>query len=175
MSRNVWISFLVRLFIIFFLQIFVFNYYEWLGSYMVCLPLYALVILPIPLPWYAGLIIAFLMGLLQDIFTTMQGLHAASFTFIAFVRFSLVKLFLKNKHEIDMVLIDSTFLGWDKWALYILSVIFIDAFVIFTLQYFSTNMPSHLLKDIALQSFLNFIFLIAIEALIVSVVKKSSQ
>jgi rod shape-determining protein MreD len=174
MNRNIWISFLIRLFIVFFLQIFVFNYYEWLGSYLVCLVLYALVILPIPLPWYAGLIIAFLMGLLEDIFTTVQGLHAASFTFIALVRPSLVRLFLKNKQEIDMVLIDSTYLGWNKWALYVLFVVFMDAFIIFTLQYFSTNIAGYLLRDIVLQTLLNFVFVVAIEALMVSVVKKNS-
>lgn len=161
-----------RSLILLFLQIFVLNYYAWSHSYTPFPYIMILLLLPLPLPWYAGLLVGFFLGVIEDIFTTKQGLHSASLTLLAFVKPVVLQTFSRLDDFDDGNIIDSRSLGWRKWIGYVLFMTLIYCSVLYFLQYFSFYFKVVILKDILLCTAVTFLFILAFEMLFQILKKK---
>ncbi|MCX7696905.1 MAG: rod shape-determining protein MreD [Bacteroidales bacterium] len=166
-------EFLWRSLFILFFQIFVLNYYTWHQSYTSFAYIMILLILPLPLPWYAGLLVGFFLGLMEDIFTTKQGLHAAALTFISFIRPSVLQLFSRMEVFAEGSLVDSKLLGWRKWLGYVLLMTLIYSTVLYFLQYFSFRFQFTILKDIIFCTIITMFFIISFEMIFLIIKKKA--
>lgn len=87
-----WIKIIVFILVVLCLQISVFtgiNYFRFASPFIYPI---ILVLLPIELSHIKSIIISFLIGALIDTLTHVSGLHAATFTFLGFIRPFLLRL-----------------------------------------------------------------------------------
>jgi len=130
------LKYVVQFVVLCLLQVLVFNNIQ-LGGYLNPFPyVYFLLILPIGISRVSLLLIAFLLGLVIDIFTNTGGIHAAACTVIGFYR----PLFLnaqspREGYELQMAP-NTKSLGIGLFALYAALMVFIHHLVLFYLEIF---------------------------------------
>jgi len=99
--------------------------------------LYILFVIMYPLRKDRGpfLLLAFLLGLLIDIFLNSGGTNAAATLFIAYIRLPILKGVLR-KSELDFVVFNITKQPFLKMLSYVSILAFIHSLIVFTLEYF---------------------------------------
>jgi len=81
------------------------------------------------------LFLAFLLGLVIDIFSNSGGINAAATLFIAFIRIPVLKSVL-GKREIDYSITSINKLPYPKIFIYVIILTFVHHFIVFALEYF---------------------------------------
>lgn len=123
---------------------------------------YFIITYPRNISRWLGLLMAFTLGLLVDIFMNTPGMAAASLTLIAFIQPVVLELFLDRESEEDLKPSVKT-LGWLKYCAYAFFLLFVYSLVFFALEMFAF---SNILQWLfcALASFaLTCIFIVVIE------------
>ena len=102
------------------------------------------------------LFLAFLLGLIIDIFSNSGGTNAAATLFIAYVRLPILKYILR-KSEIDFVVFNITKQPFLKIVSFVSILIFIHSLIVFTLEYFKLSDISIILSRTILTSIFTII------------------
>lgn len=143
------------------LQVLIFNKFDLFGIYDPYVSVVFILIFPIKINRISFLIISFFFGLTLDFFTNSLGLNAAAFTIIAFLKPSIMNFVFGNfydPHAVKMIknyIVESTI--YQK-ILYVLIIIFIHHFVMFSLESFAINQLTIILQKTIYSSFLSLIF-----------------
>ena len=151
----------LRFFLFAALQVVVFNNLQ-LNAY-VNVFIYTAFILLLPFEIHGGLllVLAFLMGLLMDVFSNTGGLHAAASTFMAFCRPGVLR-FISPRDGYDSAsspTIASMGFGW--FVTYALMLVFLHNLVCFFLEAFRMSEFFFTMAKIILTTFVTVLLLIA--------------
>ena len=88
-----------RVLVLLFLQVFVFNYVHFLGFLNPNLYLLGLLLLPLSIPMSAQYLVAFLTGLVVDVFSMTYGVHASASMWLIFMRPIILRMMTFGKRE----------------------------------------------------------------------------
>ncbi len=114
------------------------------------------------IPKWALLLWCFALGLAVDAFNNTPGLATTSLTLVGLLQPYVLSLFL-NRESADNLLPSIATLGWGKYLFYATIIIFIQCFVIFSLEAFSFFNWLHWLLCIAGSFLLTLIIVLTIE------------
>lgn len=126
---------IIKIIIFALLQVFVFNHINFLGSYQPYIYIVFVFFYPPYQNKYALLILAFLLGLMIDIFEYTGGIHAFALTLIAFIRNPIIKL-LAGKQEYEMEFFTFHSLSFAQWIFYLSILTCLHHLILLTLENF---------------------------------------
>ena len=144
------VNIIIRFVLLVLIQGLVFNKFDLFGIYDPYVSVVFILIFPVKINRISFLIISFFFGLTLDFFTNSLGLNAAAFTIIAFLKPSIMNFVFGNfydPHGVKMIknyIMESTI--YQK-ILYVLIIIFIHHFVMFSLESFAINQLTIILID----------------------------
>ena len=136
MSSRPYIAFLF-LFLL-FLQVFVLNNILFLGYINPYLYVAFVVLYPLKKERYAFFFLSFFLGICIDFFTDSGGINAFSLLFVAYIRLFFLRLILK-KTEHDYLLFNLSAEPFGRVFNYVISLIVIHHFILFSLANFSSQ------------------------------------
>lgn len=90
---------IARILALLFLQVFVFNYAHFLGFLNPNIYVLGLLMLPLSMPMSAQYFIAFLTGMVVDLFSMTYGVHASAAMWLIFMRPIILKMMTYGKKE----------------------------------------------------------------------------
>jgi len=136
MNKALYITFLF-LFLL-FLQVFLLNNILFLGYINPYLYVAFVIFYPLKKERYLFLFLSFLLGLSIDFFSDSLGINAFSLLFIAYLRLFLIRIIFK-KTEQDYLLFNLDQEPFGKVFNYVISLVVIHHFILFSLANFSTQ------------------------------------
>ncbi len=136
MNKALYITFLF-LFLL-FLQVFLLNNILFLGYINPYLYVAFVIFYPLKKERYLFLFLSFLLGLSIDFFSDSGGINAFSLLFIAYLRLFLIRIIFK-KTEQDYLLFNLDQEPFGKVFNYVISLVVIHHFILFSLANFSTQ------------------------------------
>lgn len=136
MNRVIYVTFLFLSLL--FLQVFVFNNILFLGFINPYLYIAFVIFYPLQKERYLFLFLTFLLGVSIDFFSDSGGINAFSLLFIAYIRLFLVRVIFK-KTEQDYLLFNLNQEPFGKVFNYVIILILIHHFILFSLANFSTQ------------------------------------
>ena len=136
MNKVLYITFLFLSLL--FLQVFVFNNILFLGYINPYLYIAFVIFYPLKKERYLFLFLSFLLGISIDFFSDSGGINAFSLLFIAYIRLFLVRIIFK-KTEQDYLLFNLNQEPFGKVFNYVIILILIHHFILFSLANFSTQ------------------------------------
>ncbi len=136
MNRVIYIAFLFLSLL--FLQVFVFNNILFLGYINPYLYIAFVIFYPLQKERYLFLFLTFLLGISIDFFSDSGGINAFALLFIAYIRLFLVRVIFK-KTEQDYLLFNLHQEPFGKVFNYVIILILIHHFILFSLANFSTQ------------------------------------
>ncbi|MBE6317986.1 MAG: rod shape-determining protein MreD [Bacteroidales bacterium] len=125
--------------------------------------IYLIIRLPMTLNINYVLTISFIMGLIIDIFSNTQGMHALSCTIIAFVRKPLLKLYIPREEDITDGDVSIKSIGFASYFKYLLSIILIYCTCVFVVESFSLFNIYRLITQIISSSVISLIIILGID------------
>jgi rod shape-determining protein MreD len=144
MSKAPYIAFLF--FSLLFLQVFLLNNILFLGYVNPYLYVVFVIFYPLKKERFLFLFLSFLLGLFIDFFSDSGGINAFSLLFIAYIRLFFIRVILK-KTEQDYLLFDLHQEPFGKVFNYVIILIVIHHFILFSLANFSTQNFSDVLVN----------------------------
>ena len=121
-----------------FLQVFLLNNILFLGYINPYLYVAFVIFYPLKKERYLFLFLSFLLGLSIDFFSDSGGINAFSLLFIAYLRLFLIRIIFK-KTEQDYLLFNLDQEPFGKVFNYVISLVVIHHFILFSLANFSTQ------------------------------------
>jgi len=144
------------------LQVFVLDNVHFMGVFLPLIYIYALLRWPSDLSPGLVVILSFLLGFSVDILSNTPGMHASATTFIGFLRYPVLRLFVL-KEDIGSRDVTERFLGIGTYWKYAFFLVIVHHTVLFFLESFSFVNWLLLLEKIPVCSLLTLIFIFAIE------------
>ncbi len=136
MNKIVYISFLF--FSLLFLQVFLLNNVMFLGYINPYLYVAFVIFYPLKKERFLFLFLSFLLGLSIDFFSDSGGINAFSLLFVAYIRLFFIRVIFK-KTEQDYLLFNLQQEPFGKVFNYVIILIVIHHFILFSLANFSTQ------------------------------------
>jgi len=136
MNKALYITFLFLFLLL--LQVFLLNNILFLGYINPYLYVAFVIFYPLKKERYLFLFLSFLLGLSIDFFSDSGGINAFSLLFIAYLRLFLIRVIFK-KTEQDYLLFNLDQEPFGKVFNYVISLILIHHFILFSLANFSTQ------------------------------------
>ncbi len=157
-NRAIWWTMLVLL------QVFFFNHVHLLGYATPFIYLFIVVKLSSDISRHALMLWAFLLGLLIDAFSDTPGMNAAAAVFLAFLRPTLLRLFVpRDANDTFTPSIHS--MGLSSYVKYLSMCVLFHHLLLFTIAFFSLASPLELLLRIVSSALLTVVCLLAVEGL----------
>lgn len=125
----------IRFVVLLLLQVLLLNHVNFLGFINPYLYILFLILYPFNSPQSLFMILAFLLGLSIDAFEDSGGIHAAACVFIAYIRPVILRFSFGISYDYQTVKLSSTPYG--ARIGYILLIVFLHHFLLFTLEMFS--------------------------------------
>ena len=145
-------------------QIFVLNKIQFLGYLNPYLYILFILALPVRVPQWVTLLLAFVLGLTIDTFSNTMGLHAFAAVFMAFFRFPVIKLIVTVDERLNPSPSFHTF-GITNYLKYALILVAIHHVVLFFMEAFSFAHVGILLLRILLSVLVTSMLIAAIQLL----------
>ena len=131
------------------------------GLFIPIIYIYSLLRWPPDLPTPLAVVLGFVLGLAVDILSNTPGMHAAATTFIAFIRYPILRLFVL-KEDLGNKDISIYTIGTNAFWKYAIILVFIHHAILFMLEALSLTNGLMLLK-IPICSILTLVFIGALE------------
>jgi len=125
-----------RFIVLVLLQVLVLNHIDLFGYLNPMVYIIWVVLFPIRKNQTALLVFSFLLGLSIDVFSDSGGINAAATLCIAYLRLPILKAVLR-KSDFDFILFNIRSIAFSKALLFIIILIGIHHFIVFSLEYFS--------------------------------------
>ena len=158
LNRALWWTVLVLL------QVFFFNHIHLFGYATPFIYLYIVVKLSSDISRHALMLWAFLLGLLIDVFSDTPGMNAAAAVFLAFLRPTLLRLFVPRDTNETFTRSIHT-MGLSSFVKYLSMCVLFHHLLLFTIAFFSLSSPLELLLRILSSAMLTVCCLLAVEGL----------
>ena len=154
--RNI-ISFVVLVLV----QVLVLNNIHFMGYINPYIYVLFILLLPVRFLRHFTLILAFVLGLLIDIFSNTYGIHAFSTVLIAYLRPFAINLFTNIEEDTNPIPSFNSF-GMFAFSKYVITLVFIHHTSFFLLEVFSFTAFGHTLLRIVLNTLITTIILLGI-------------
>lgn len=125
--------------------------------------IYFIIRLPLTLNINIVLTISFLMGLIIDMFSDTQGMHALSCTILAFTRKNILRLYIPREEEIADGEVSIKSVGFIPYFKFLLTIVLTYCFLIFTIEAFSFFNIMRLISQIIFSTILSFVIILGID------------
>lgn len=125
--------------------------------------IYFIIRLPLTLNINIVLTISFLMGLIIDMFSDTQGMHALSCTILAFTRKNIFRLYIPREEEIADGEVSIKSVGFIPYFKFLLTIVLTYCFLIFTIEAFSFFNIMRLISQIIFSTILSFVIILGID------------
>ncbi|MDD4969133.1 MAG: rod shape-determining protein MreD [Paludibacter sp.] len=145
-------------------QVLVLNNIQFLGYINPYLYILFILVLPVQMPRWFLLILAFILGLTIDIFSNTPGTHAFATVFVAFFREGIIKLFTNIEEGNNPTPSFHTF-GVSAFIKYVVLIVFIHHTILFTLEAFSFAHFGIMLAKILLSSLVTVLLILGIQSI----------
>ncbi len=126
-----------------------------------------IILLPLEIPAWILLIIAFFTGLTVDLFTATAGLHTSATVFVAFVRPYILRVIAPREgyEQGDEPGIAKNGFRW--FILYVVLMVFIHHFALFYIEVFRLKQFFYTFARVILSSLFSIFFIVIIQILII--------
>lgn len=155
LTRNI-----MRFLSVFLIQVFLMNQIQLFGVAYPFIYIIFVLFLPIRIPNWATLIIAFVCGFLIDIFHDSLGLHTAAITLVAFVRPFILRRLTPQYTEEDDAYIDIYNRSIPQFMIYAFLSALLFCVVYFLLERFSSNGLFTVILQIIGSTLLTFVVMV---------------
>ena len=145
-------------------QVLVLNNIQFLGYINPYLYILFILTLPVQLPRWFLLILAFILGLTIDAFSNTIGMHAFATVFVAFFREGIIKLFTNIEEGNNPTPSFHTF-GVSAYIKYVVLMVIIHHTTLFILEAFSFSNFWIMLAKIILSSFVTILLILGIQSI----------
>ena len=145
-------------------QVLVLNNIQFLGYVNPYLYILFILALPVQLPRWFLLILAFVLGLTIDAFSNTIGMHAFATVFVAFFREGIIKLFTNIEEGNNPTPSFHTF-GVSAYIKYVVLMVIIHHTTLFILEAFSFSNFWIMLAKIILSSFVTILLILGIQSI----------
>ena len=145
-------------------QVLVLNNIQFLGYINPYLYILFILALPVQLPRWFLLILAFVLGLTIDAFSNTIGMHAFATVFVAFFREGIIKLFTNIEEGNNPTPSFHTF-GVSAYIKYVVLMVIIHHTTLFILEAFSFSYFWIMLAKIILSSFVTILLILGIQSI----------
>ncbi len=157
------IRLILQFILLLLVQIFVLDNIQFLGFINPMIYVLFILSLPVKFPKWLSLIIAFIMGLIIDIFSNTLGMHAFATVFLAFLRIPLTNLLLSFDDGVNPTPSFKTF-GVSNYLKYVAVCVFIHHFVLFSIESFSFSSFIFMLYRIILSSVVTILLILVVQS-----------
>jgi len=145
-------------------QVLVLNNIQFLGYINPYLYIFFILALPVQLPRWFLLILAFTLGLTIDAFSNTMGMHAFATVFVAFFREGIIKLFTNIEEGNNPTPSFHTF-GVSAYVKYVVLMVIIHHTILFILEAFSFYNFWIMLAKILLSSMVTILLILGIQSI----------
>lgn len=125
--------------------------------------IYLIIRLPLTLNINIVLTISFFTGLLIDIFSNTQGMHALSCTIVAFIRKSILRLYVPRDEDITDGIVSIKTIGANQYFKYLITIILLYCTIVFIIESCSFFNLLRLITQIITNTILSFVIIIGID------------
>lgn len=146
------------------LQIFVLNNIYLGGSFNPYLYVLVILALPIELSALAILLIGFFTGFILDLFTHTMGMHTMALTLMAFLRPKILELVAPRDGFEFGSSVNVRDMGWSKYSVYALLLVFPHHLLLFSLEAFSTGLVWFAIQKTIQNTILTFILILLVNS-----------
>lgn len=153
---------IIRFIVLVIVQVLILNNIQFMGYINPFVYIYFILALPVRFPRWGVLLLAFVLGLIIDIFSNTAGLHAFATVFVAFLRAPAINLLVSIDENSNPQPSVRTF-GWMTFLRYAGFLILIHNALIFVVEAFSFVNFGVIALKIFLSSVVTIILIIAIQ------------
>lgn len=146
------------------IQVFVLNNIHFMGFINPYIYILFILLWPVKLQRWAGLLLAFVTGLIIDMFNNTPGIHAASAVAIAFLRNPVISIFTSIEEGSNPVPSFYTF-GVGAFVKYVITLTFIHHFLLYMLEVFTWTDFSQTLLRITVNTFITVVIILGVQSL----------
>ena len=145
------------------LQIFVLNNIYLGGAFNPYLYIIVIMALPIELSPILILLIGFITGFIFDLFEHTIGMHTMALTLLAYIRPKIVELVAPRDGFEFGIFVNIRDMGWGKYSVYALLLIFPHHLLLFILEGFSTGLIWLAIQKTFLNTLLTFMIVMVVQ------------
>lgn len=157
------LNFVILFFVLIISQVVICNNICLFNTAIPIIFIYLIVRLPLTLNINIVLTIAFLTGLLVDIFSNTQGMNALACTILSFVRRHILRLYVPREEDISDGGVSIKSIGFTSYFKFLLTIVFLYCAMIFTIESFSFFNPLRLISQILSSTIFSFIIILGID------------
>lgn len=157
------LNFVILFFVLIISQVVICNNICLFNTAIPIIFIYLIVRLPLTLNINIVLTIAFLTGLLVDIFSNTQGMNALACTILSFVRRHILRLYVPREEDISEGEVSIKSIGFTSYFKFLLTIVFLYCAMIFTIESFSFFNPLRLISQILSSTIFSFIIILGID------------
>ena len=157
------LNFVILFFVLIISQVVICNNICLFNTAIPIIFIYLIVRLPLTLNINIVLSIAFLTGLLVDIFSNTQGMNALACTILSFVRRHILRLYVPREEDISDDGVSIKSIGFTSYFKFLLTIVFLYCAMIFTIESFSFFNPLRLISQILSSTIFSFIIILGID------------
>jgi len=155
---------IIRFILLVLFQVLVLNNIQFLGYINPYLYILIILSLPVQMPRWFLLILAFFLGLTIDVFSNTLGMHAFATVLVAYFRDGIIKLFTNIEEGNNPTPSFHTF-GVSAYIKYVVIMVIIHHATLFTLEAFSFFQFWILLPKIILSSMVTILLIMGIQSI----------
>jgi hypothetical protein len=156
---------MVMFFSLVLVQVLIFNQVQFSGFFNPYVYLLFIILLPLSTPRYAVLILAFLLGLIIDIFSNSLGVHSAATVFAAYVRPLVIRIISNREDDrSDYPGLNQNKLLW--FINYVLIMVLLHHTVLFYLEVYTFANFLNTLYRVILSSLFSIIIIVLSQFLV---------
>lgn len=159
------VKYVVMFFSLVLVQVLIFNQVQFSGFFNPYVYLLFIILLPLSTPRYAVLILAFVLGLIIDVFSNSLGVHSAATVFAAYVRPLVIRIISNREDDkSDYPGLNQNKLAW--FINYVLIMVLLHHTILFYLEVYTFANFLNTLYRVILSSLFSIIIIVLSQFLV---------
>lgn len=154
---------ILRFIFLILLQVFVLDNIQFMGYINPMIYVLFILSLPVRFPKWALLILAFIMGLIIDVFSNTAGMHSFALVFAAFLRTPVINIFTSLDEGANPTPSFHTF-GVSAYVKYVVILVLIHHFILFFIESFSFLHLTLLIPKIIFSSTVTILLILGLQS-----------
>ncbi len=154
---------ILRFIFLILLQVFILDNIQFMGYINPMIYVLFILSLPVRFPKWALLILAFIMGLIIDVFSNTAGMHSFALVFAAFLRTPVINIFTSIDEGSNPTPSFHTF-GVSAYVKYVVILVLIHHFILFFIESFSFLHLTLLITKIIFSSTVTILLILGLQS-----------
>ena len=154
---------ILRFIFLILLQVFILDNIQFMGYINPMIYVLFILSLPVRFPKWALLILAFIMGLIIDVFSNTAGMHSFALVFAAFLRTPVINIFTSLDEGANPTPSFHTF-GVSAYVKYVVILVLIHHFILFFIESFSFLHLTLLITKIIFSSTVTILLILVLQS-----------